>query len=386
MVTFKAEDLKSVRSHSYRERMAVRGMSSDKWCPVMKQSQNRTMVKMQTQGIEEERRYQRLLMLINQLSSLIAFLPPLFAIFAGIELVDYMLIFLFQITLILVLSSFKYNIERKYREIDVGPLSYILGNTLSYALISISIPILFLLIDFFYRLQPVVRVVIINVLFIIGLLFLMSNLPVSRLKRISKPLEDQYLINQANQLASKIGTGKLDIFIMKLGKFKIANAGQVGARKYSVFISDYLLDNLSPDENVAVIAHEFAHAREKHVLKNILEAWIISVLSVNLIVVPVDIRFQPFSSFLLPGLGLFILLLGSLYIIPTIRRRYEIQADLIASEIFDGELLIRALEKIMVLNHEQGDSPRYWSMDHPTTRERIGRIRKYIADHKGVSR
>lgn len=335
---------------------------------------------------EETKRYQRSLILVNQVSSLVAFLPPLFAIFAGIEIMDYAFILLFQIIIILVLSGIKHSIERKYRKIETGALWYILSNTLNYALVSVSIPVLFFLIDFFYRLHPIVRLITLNLLFILGLIFLLSNLPASRLRRISKPLEDQYLISRANELSYKLGTGKLDIYVMPLGKFKIANAGQVGARNYSVFVSDYLIENLSPDENVAVIAHEFAHAREKHVLKNIIEAWLLSIIAVNLIAMPVDIGIQPFSSLLLPAAGIFILMIGTFFVIPAIRRHYEIRADLIASDIINGEFLIKALEKIMVLNKEQGDSPRYWSMDHPPTRERIERIREYITDSKGLGR
>lgn len=321
-------------------------------------------------------------MLISQISSLVAVLPPLFAIFAGMSFIDYTVIFSVQIAVILVLSVLKYNTERRYREIEEGAFAYVLGTTLSYALISVSIPVMFFLIDFFYRLEPVVRVIIINLLFILGLAFLLSNLPASRLKRISKPLEDPYLKGKAAQLTRTLGTGRLDIYILKLRKFKIANAGQVGARKYSVFISDYLLENLSPDENVAVIAHEFAHASQRHVLKNIIEAWIVSVIAINLMALPVDVGFHPLSSLLLPATGLAVLFLGTFYIIPAIRRRYEIQADLVASEIFSGELLIKALEKIMILNHEQGEAPKYWSMDHPTTKERVRRIRKYLEDRK----
>ena len=331
---------------------------------------------------EKERRYFRLMTTVNQISSMVAFLPPLFALLFGIRIIDYIILVAVQIAVLIALSSYKYIIEKRYREIEAPFPRYVLGNTLSYALVSISLPIFIFLIDFFYRLDPAVRVVTINVLFVIGLIFLLSNLPSSRLKRISKPLEDPYLKQQAEELSGKLGTGKLDIFVMDLDKFKIANAGQVGARKYSVFISNYLLANLTPEENVAVIAHEFAHAKQKHVLKNAITAWLITVVAGNMLILPVDIGLHPILAFVFPGVGFFIILLASVYLLPAIQRHYETEADLIASDMVNGEHLISALEKITKLNLTPGDLSKYWNMDHPSTKDRVRRIREHILKRK----
>lgn len=333
---------------------------------------------MEEKNDEIDRQRIRSLILINQISSLIAFIPPLFAFFAGLRLIDWAVITGVQIVVLLVLSVFKYRADSRGRKVEESFPQYILGNTFSYALISVAIPTFLFLIDFFYSLHPVVRIAILNVLFILALLILLSNLPASRLKRIAKPLEDHYLIDKASELAARLGTGELEIYILNLGKFKIANAGQVGARKYSVFISDYLLENLSQEENVAVIAHEFAHAKRRHVFKNVIQAWLLTTVAMNLIALPVDLGIRPFSTLLLPAIGLLILGAGSMLLIPAIRRRYEIEADLIATDIFDGNILIRALEKITELNRHFGESPKYWSMDHPTTKDRARRIREYI--------
>lgn len=313
---------------------------------------------------------------------MVAFLPTLVALLLGMRVIDYIILVAFQVLILLGISSYKYSVERKYREIEARYSRYVLSNTLSYALVSISLPLLIFLIDFFYRLSPAIRVASINALFVIGLLILLSNLPASRLARISKPLEDDYLKQNASSLSDRLGTGKLDIYVMDLDKFKIANAGQVGARKYSVFISSYLLDNLTPEENVAVIAHEFAHAKKRHVFKNAILSWLTIVLAGNLLVLPVDVGIHPLLAFVFPAAGFVVLVLAGTFILPAIQRRFETEADLIAASIVNGENLISALEKITRLNMTPGDLSKYWNMDHPSTRDRVKRIREYSARHR----
>ncbi len=325
---------------------------------------------------EESRYYSRVLVL-NQISSLVAFLPPLFAVFIGIELTDFAFILAAQIVILLVVSVFKYRLEKKYREIEVDLLPYVLRNTFSYAIISVSIPVLFFLIDLFYRLSPALRIILINVLFVFGLLLLLSNLPASRILRISEPLKDSNLLEQAAVLSSKLGTGDLNIYVIDMDKFKIANAAQIGARKFFVFLSSYLLKNLTPEENVAVIAHEFGHASKRHVLKMVIIAWSISLFAGNLILFPLDSNVFPVLSYIIPLIGLVVIMASTLFVIPAIQRRFETQADLVATEIYEGRHLISALEKINELNLVPGTLSSHWNMSHPATADRIRRIRAH---------
>ena len=244
-------------------------------------------------------------------------------------------------------------------------------------MVSIALPVFIFLVDFFYRLHPVIRVISINSLFVIGLGVLLSNLPASRIKKYAVPLEDQYLVGQAEALSRKMGTGDLDIYVMDLDRFRIANAGQVGARKYSVFISSYLIKNLTPEENIAVIAHEFAHAKQKHVLKNALLAWFTVLVAGNLLILPIDVGIHPLLGLVFPTFGFLFLFIGTVVILPGVQRRFETQADLIAASMVDGNNLISALEKITKLNMTPGDLSRYWNMNHPSTMERVKRIHEY---------
>ncbi len=325
----------------------------------------------------EEARYYSRVVALNQISSLVAFLPPLFAVFIGLELTDFAFILAAQIAILLLTSTLKYRLEKKYRDIEVNMLPYVLRNTFSYAIISVSIPVGFFLIDLFYRLSPLMRVILINVLFVMGLFLLVSNLPASRALKISEPLKDPELLEEASTLSSKLGTGDLQIYVINMDKFKIANAAQIGARKFFVFLSSYLLKNLTPEENIAVIAHEFAHASRRHVLKMVAIAWLISVVSANLILFPVDSGLFPVISYVLPLVGLAIIMTSTLFVLPAIQRRFETQADLLATEIYNGEHLISALEKINELNLTPGTLSSHWNMSHPATAERIRRIRAH---------
>ncbi len=335
------------------------------------------MLKATSETERKMRDYTRQVSTINSVCSLVAFLPTIFAIYAGIPYLYFFILVPSQILVIAGISYYKYHIERSAREIEVSPSKYVLDNTMSYAIFSISLPILLFMFILFYSLTSLQRVITINLLFVMSLLFVVSNLPASRMKRISKPLEDAYLVGKAEEISNKLGTGKLGIYVLNLGRFRIANAGQVGAMKYSVFITDYLLDNLSPEENVAVIAHEFAHARQRHVLKTAVIAWAITAVAGNLMVFPVDVGTYPVLSLVLPAIGFLFLMLAMLLIIPGIQRRFELEADLIAASVVNGMDLVNALQKITRLNFAPSEISRHWSMDHPPTRERVKKIIAY---------
>ncbi len=326
---------------------------------------------------QKMREFYRQINSINSVSSMVAFLPTIFAIYLGVPFHYFFIVVAAQILVLAAISYYKYRVERKARKIEVTPGRYVLENTMTYAVFSITLPILLFLFILFYSLSSLQRVITINLLFVLSLLILLSNLPASRLKRISKPLDDPYLISKADELSEKLGTGKLGLFVMNLGRFRIANAGQVGARKYSVFITDYLLDNLSPEENVAVIAHEFAHAKQKHVLKTASIAWAITVICANLMVYPVDVGTYPVMALALPAAGFIILMLSLVLIIPSIQRKFEAQADLIAASVVNGMDLVNALQKISRLNFTPSEISRHWSLDHPPTRERVKKIISY---------
>lgn len=320
---------------------------------------------------------------INTLSTIVAFVPTIIAIYIGVPFHYFFALVAAQILVLAGISYYKYRVEKSARKIEAKPSRYVLENTMSYAIFSITLPLLLFLFLLFYSLTSLQRVLTINILFALSYLFVLSNLPASRMKRVSRPLEDSYLIGRADEIAERLGTGKLNIFITSLGRFKIANAATMGARKYYVFMTDYLLENLSPEENVAVIAHEFAHAKEKHVLKTATIAWVITTIAGNMMVYPVDVGTFPALALALPSSGLALLMLSFLLLVPAIQRRFESRADLIAASVVNGMDLVNALQKITRLNFTPSEISRHWSLDHPPTRERVKKIISYTKEHGG---
>ncbi len=86
-----------------------------------------------------------------------------------------------------------------------------------------------------------------------------------------EPLEDQDLRQRLLQLSERAGTRVRGVYEWKLSeKSKKANAALAGlGTTRRIIISDTLLQNYSPDEIEAVMAHELGHHVHRHVSKGI---------------------------------------------------------------------------------------------------------------------
>jgi STE24 endopeptidase len=86
-----------------------------------------------------------------------------------------------------------------------------------------------------------------------------------------EPLEDEELRRRLVVLSERAGTRVRGIYRWKLSeKSKKANAALTGlGATRRIILSDTLLDNYSPDEIEAVLAHELGHQVHRHILKSI---------------------------------------------------------------------------------------------------------------------
>ena len=128
------------------------------------------------------------------------------------------------------------------------------------------------------------------------------------------------------------------------GGLKFANAffvGNYGAQK-GVFISQFAFDNLTPDEVLAIYAHEIGHAQKHQVLRRSLALVVPFLLIITL-------------NLLIPGLHviyrLLVLIVGLVtmkLLVPS--QKFEKEADLFALKaIGDTETVISSIEKIYEL-------------------------------------
>jgi STE24 endopeptidase len=86
-----------------------------------------------------------------------------------------------------------------------------------------------------------------------------------------EPLEDEELKRRLVRLSEQAGTRVRGVYKWNLSeKSKKANAALTGlGSTRRIILADTLLDNYSPDEIEAVLAHELGHHVHKHILKSI---------------------------------------------------------------------------------------------------------------------
>lgn len=86
-----------------------------------------------------------------------------------------------------------------------------------------------------------------------------------------EPLEDEDLRRRLVMLSERAGTRVRGVYRWKLSeKSKKANAALTGlGSTRRIILADTLLDNYSPEEIEAVLAHELGHHVHKHILKSI---------------------------------------------------------------------------------------------------------------------
>lgn len=139
-----------------------------------------------------------------------------------------------------------------------------------------------------------------------------------------------------------------------------ANALFVGILPWFRFVvvSDYLLDTFPDDEIEAVMAHEIAHGKQRH------------------LVVGLAFTALLFAFHLVP-LGGLLFLLGIYVARPALSRRLECRADDFAAAHVGVDATVRALERLGQAN-ESPRRQRRWSVlfaDHPDLDHRIERLR-----------
>lgn len=205
------------------------------------------------------------------------------------------------------------------------------------------------------------------------------------------PLEPGELREKLNNLAEKTGFRLTDIFVIDRSKRSTrSNAyfSGFGARR-RIVLYDTLIQNQSPDQITAVLAHEVGHYKRRHTIKTLILSvlqtglllYLFSVIvgnpliykalgshnqSFHLGLIIFAILFSPVSS---------IISLGTNYI----SRRFEFEADGFASENADAEALASSLCMLAADNlSDLTPHPLYvWvNYSHPPLDQRLMRILK----------
>jgi STE24 endopeptidase len=204
-----------------------------------------------------------------------------------------------------------------------------------------------------------------------------------------KSLEEGELRTAIEAFAAKAGFGLKNIFVIDGSKRSTkANAYFTGfGKKKRVVLYDTLIEQLTTEEVVAVLAHEVGHYKKKHVVSSLVLSFMQSFLL--LYILSLFLRL-PISAEVLgavkPSFHIGIVVFGLLYqpisivlelIMNLFSRKHEYEADAFAAQYGLGDALISGLKKISVQALSNlNPHPAYVFMhySHPTLLQRIERM------------
>jgi len=226
------------------------------------------------------------------------------------------------------------------------------------------------------------------------LIMLVLNLiivPIMRIYNKFTPLEDGELKSKLLELCEKYNVRVRKIVVKDASRRTTkSNAFCTGlGNRKTISLDDNLVDNFSDDEIIAVFAHEFAHAKYKHVVKSLP----FSILRIMLVFIAMWIVLnipELYTAFGFEGVNYFFaemlvtlitwpISIGLDIIANYLSRKHEYQADAFAAKEGYGDKLVSALKRL----HKEALSdinphPVKVLLDysHPTLSQRITAIEK----------
>jgi STE24 endopeptidase len=206
------------------------------------------------------------------------------------------------------------------------------------------------------------------------------------------PIEDEELAKDIIELLKKAGIEVSGVYKMDASKrSKHSNAYFTGlGRVKRIVIFDTLLESLSKEELLAVIAHEAGHCRKCHVLKNLILFEMLSavgfyiaflLLESNILVEIFRLQTDTFfAKLIVLSFITGIILWAMPLFFNALSRYFERQADDFAMKLIgSGKPLADALVKLSVDNLANLYPQKlyaYFNYSHPPVLERIRKLRK----------
>ncbi len=202
-------------------------------------------------------------------------------------------------------------------------------------------------------------------------------------------ITDKLLKERLTKLADSMDIEIVDVYTIGLGaKTSKANAAVCGIGKSKrILLSDTLLENYTPDEIEATLAHELAHHKHMHFWRlNILHflSILLNLLIINFILdFAISARFisAQYSIEAFPIIAIVFTLYSicSLPILNSISRKYETQADKDAIVITGKPFVFSDLIEKLTLQNLSDPTPgmlaKHFFYDHPPASERIDLIK-----------
>ena len=226
--------------------------------------------------------------------------------------------------------------------------------------------------------------------FSIFMVLFYSNLIVPLFNK-QTPLPEGDLKTAIENFASKVGFKLDNIFVIDGSKRSTkANAYFTGlGAKKRIVLYDTLINDMTINELVAVLAHEIGHYKKNHVIWSLLIG--IVQTGVMLFIFSLFVGNPDLSSALgvaTPSFHIGLIAFGILYspislitglAMNILSRKNEYQADAFAAKYFDGSELASALKKLSV-NNLSNLRPHpayvYFHYSHPTLLQRLNALKK----------
>lgn len=206
------------------------------------------------------------------------------------------------------------------------------------------------------------------------------------------PLEEGELRTAINDFSNKVGFKLDNIFVINGSKRSTkANAYFTGlGAKKRIVLYDTLINDLSVDELVAVLAHEIGHYKKKHVIQGLL----ISILQTGVILfifsLLIDnVQLSRALGVERPNFHIGLVAFGILYspvsfvlgiFMNMLSRKNEYQADKFAAENFKPDALAGALKKLSVKNLSNLTPHKtyvFFHYSHPTLLQRLEHLKSF---------
>ena len=287
-------------------------------------------------------------------------------------------------------------IEEKYGLNNMTKRTFWLDQLKDFLIaLGVSYGIFVILIFSFERFGNLAIVVAIIAIVVVSLVVAALIVPLMRIYNKFTPLRDEELLQKLHALCEKYQVEVKKVVVKDASRRTTkSNAFCAGiGKKKTISLDDNLVNNYSSDQIVAVFAHEFAHARGKHVWKSLpfgLFRTVLIMVALG-IVLNFPVLFQAFGfqetnyffamtliemiswplTMLLAAIGNYI------------SRKHEYEADAFAAREGYGEALIGALKQLSkeslsdINPHPLVVKLEY---DHPTLSQRIAAIREEEAN------
>ena len=209
-----------------------------------------------------------------------------------------------------------------------------------------------------------------------------------------EPIKDESLKEKITSLMAQVGLKAKGIYQVDEGKrSKHTNAYFTGIGKTKrIILFDTLLASHSPEEILAVLAHEIGHWKKKHILKQLIFMIVASLIGLYFVYLIVNwpplystfgLKYKPvyaglfLVSLYLSCAGFFLSPIGA-----AIMRRYEREADKMARDLVGtSEPMINALKRLAKDNLTNlHPHPLYvwFYYSHPPLIERIEYLKKMV--------